>query len=114
MGCSQEMLMVAHLNELTFYNTAVSKTFTCVYYSDDLFRKSISRLKEDIVTANSLVQEANYLAEEMGKQIKYSVTLQIPPANLSPNRKVSIISGDRILVLTLSTATCHFLSFGPL
>lgn len=54
-----------------------------------MFRKSISRLKEDIVTANSLVQEANYLAEEMGKQVKYSVTLQIPPANLSPNRKVS-------------------------
>lgn len=53
-----------------------------------MFRKNISRLKKDIVTANSLVQEANYLAEEMGKQVKYSVTLQIPPANLSPNRKV--------------------------
>ena len=59
-------------------------------FSEEMFRKSISRLKEDIVTANSLVQEANYLAEEMGKQVKYSVTLQIPPANLSPNRKVSV------------------------
>lgn len=59
-----------------------------------MFRKSISCLKEDIVTANSLVQEANYLAEEMSKQVKYSVTLQIPPANLSPNRKVNFYCID--------------------
>ncbi|KAK7582634.1 hypothetical protein V9T40_014079 [Parthenolecanium corni] len=66
---------------------------------DEMFRKSITRLKEDIVTANSLVQEANYLAEEMGKQVKYSVTLQIPPANLSPNRKRrTFVSEPAILV----------------
>ena len=38
--------------------------------------------------ANTLVIEANSLAEEMGKQTEFSVTLQIPAANLSPNRKV--------------------------
>lgn len=55
---------------------------------DEMFRRSIGQLKRDILRANSLVQEANVLAEEMGKQTKFSVTLQIPPANLSPNRKV--------------------------
>ncbi|XKL66819.1 hypothetical protein PGB90_010239 [Kerria lacca] len=66
---------------------------------EEMFRKSISCLKEDIVTANSLVQEANYLAEEMSKQVKYSVTLQIPPANLSPNRKRrTFVSEPAILV----------------
>lgn len=56
---------------------------------DEMFKKSLSQLKEDIMRANSLVQEANVLAEEMGKQTKFAVTLQIPPANLSPNRRVS-------------------------
>lgn len=55
---------------------------------DEMFRRSIGQLKADILRANALVQEANVLAEEMGKQTKFSVTLQIPPANLSPNRKV--------------------------
>lgn len=55
---------------------------------DEMFRRSIGQLKEDILKANSLVQDANSLAEEMGRQTKFSVTLQIPPENLSPNRKV--------------------------
>lgn len=45
-------------------------------------------MKADILRANALVQEANFLAEEVGRQTTFSVTLQIPPANLSPNRKV--------------------------
>lgn len=56
---------------------------------DETFKRSLSQLKADIMRANGCVQEANFLAEEMGKQTKFSVTLQIPPANLSPNRKVS-------------------------
>lgn len=58
------------------------------YFRDEMFRRSIVKLKQDIVRANVLVNEANFLAEEMGKQTKFSVTLQIPPANLSPNRRV--------------------------
>ncbi|XP_066600998.1 kinesin-like protein KIF13A isoform X2 [Prorops nasuta] len=54
---------------------------------DEMFKRSLGQLKTDILKANSLVQEANVLAEEMGKQTKFSVTLQIPPNNLSPNRK---------------------------
>ncbi|KAG7205851.1 hypothetical protein KM043_007787 [Ampulex compressa] len=54
---------------------------------DEMFKRSLGQLKTDILKANALVQEANFLAEEMGKQTKFSVTLQIPPNNLSPNRK---------------------------
>lgn len=57
---------------------------------DEMFRRSLGELKADIVRANAFVQEANVLAEEMEKQTKFSVTLQIPPAKLSPNRRVSI------------------------
>lgn len=56
---------------------------------DEMFRRSLGQLKDDILKANSLVQEANFLAEEMERKTKFSVTLQIPPANLSPNRRVS-------------------------
>lgn len=57
--------------------------------SDEMFKRSLGNLKADIVKANALCQEANFLAEEMGRHTKFSVTLQIPPANLSPNRRVS-------------------------
>lgn len=56
---------------------------------DEMFKRSLGQLKADIMRANGAVQEANFLAEEMEKQTKFSVTLQIPPANLSPNRRVS-------------------------
>lgn len=55
-----------------------------------MFKRSLGQLKADILRANALVKEANFLAEEMGRQTTFSVTLQIPPANLSPNRKVSV------------------------
>ena len=54
-----------------------------------MFRRSLGQLKADIMRANGSVQEANFLAEEMERKTKFSVTLQIPPANLSPNRRVS-------------------------
>lgn len=55
---------------------------------DEIFKRSLVQLKKDIMKANGLVKEANELAEEMNKKTKFSVTLQIPPANLSPNRRV--------------------------
>ncbi|KAI5645017.1 kinesin motor domain-containing protein [Phthorimaea operculella] len=51
--------------------------------------RSLGRLKADILRANALVQEANFLAEEMRRNTRFSVTLQIPPQNLSPNRKMN-------------------------
>ena len=66
---------------------------------DEVFRRSLAQLREDIVRANALAREANVLAEELGKQTRYSVTLQIPPANLSPNRKrIGLVSEPAILV----------------
>lgn len=67
--------------------------------SDEMFKRSLGNLKADIVKANALCQEANFLAEEMGRQTKFSVTLQIPPANLSPNRRRgAFVSEPAILV----------------
>ena len=63
----------------------------CVFvFRDELFRQSLSRLREQVVRANTLVREANFLSEEIGKQTDYQVTLQIPAANLSANRKVGV------------------------
>lgn len=58
---------------------------------DEMFNRNIGQLKTDIIRANALVQEANFLAEEMDRKTKFSVRLQIPPFNLSPNRKVSTL-----------------------
>ncbi|XP_061089735.1 kinesin-like protein KIF13A isoform X2 [Conger conger] len=61
---------------------------------DELFRQSLSRLREQVVKANTLVREANFLAEEMTKLTDYQVTLQIPAANLSANRKRGAIVSE--------------------
>jgi hypothetical protein len=78
-------------------------------FRDEMFRRSLVTLKADIVRANVLVNEANFLAEEMGKQTRFSVTLQIPPANLSPNRKVSVFFSILCLFNAKAlTVTCLF------
>lgn len=61
---------------------------------DELFRQSLSRLREQVVKANTLVREANFLAEDMNKLTDYQVTLQIPAANLSANRKRGAIVSE--------------------
>jgi hypothetical protein len=61
---------------------------------DELFRQSLAKLREQLVKANTLVREANFLAEEMSKLTDYQVTLQIPAANLSANRKVGMALGN--------------------
>ncbi|XP_045900577.1 kinesin-like protein KIF13A isoform X10 [Micropterus dolomieu] len=61
---------------------------------DELFRQSLSRLREQVMKANTLVREANFLAEEMNKLTDYQVTLQIPAANLSANRKRGVIVSE--------------------
>lgn len=75
-----------------------------------MFKRSLGQLKADIMRANGSVQEANFLAEEMEKQTKFSVTLQIPPANLSPNRRVRqihlIFIDKNIIFFIYSTAWC--------
>ncbi|XP_065126597.1 kinesin-like protein KIF13A isoform X2 [Paramisgurnus dabryanus] len=61
---------------------------------DELFRQSLSRLREQVVRANALVREANFLSDEMKKLTDYQVTLQIPAANLSANRKRGAIVSE--------------------
>ncbi|XP_016382316.1 kinesin-like protein KIF13B [Sinocyclocheilus rhinocerous] len=52
-----------------------------------LMNQSLRKLKDQIVKANLLVQEAGFIAEELNKKTEYKVTLQIPAANLNANRK---------------------------
>ncbi|KAM9339439.1 kinesin-like protein KIF13B [Symphorus nematophorus] len=52
-----------------------------------MMTRSLRRLKEQIVRANLLAQEAGFIAEELSKRTEYLVTLQIPAANLDANRK---------------------------
>ena len=60
------------------------------YFRDETFKRSLAKLREDILRANGLAREANNFAEELGRPTRFSVTLQIPPQNLSPNRKVRL------------------------
>ncbi|KAL3888334.1 hypothetical protein ACJMK2_000704 [Sinanodonta woodiana] len=66
---------------------------------DKIFKQSLAKLREEVVKANSLVREANFLAQEMGKKTEFHVTLQIPASNLSPNRRRgAFVSEPAILV----------------
>jgi kinesin family protein 13 len=53
------------------------------------FRKGLKMLRSKLQRINSLVREANSLCREMNKLVRFSVTLQIPAYNLTPNRNVS-------------------------
>uniref|UniRef100_A0A674B2S9 Kinesin family member 13B n=1 Tax=Salmo trutta TaxID=8032 RepID=A0A674B2S9_SALTR len=55
--------------------------------AEAMMTRSLRRLREQIVRANLLVQEAGFIAEELNKRTDYLVTLQIPAANLNANRK---------------------------
>ncbi|XP_051922596.1 kinesin-like protein KIF13A isoform X3 [Hippocampus zosterae] len=82
-------------DRLTFQtHTAHGKLQLWTEERDELFRQSLSRLREQVLKANTLVREANFLAEEMSKLTDYQVTLQIPAANLSANRKRGAIVSE--------------------
>lgn len=68
-------------------NSGSSQSECWAHEKDDTFRRTLAQLREGIVRANALAREVNDLAGELGKQTQFSVTFQIPPANLSPNRK---------------------------
>lgn len=56
--------------------------------SSNYFKKGLDNLREQLLRANSLCREANSLCKEMNKMLRFSVTLEIPAHNLTPNRKV--------------------------
>ncbi|KFP03466.1 Kinesin-like KIF13A, partial [Calypte anna] len=74
--------------------TAQQKVNLWTEERDELFRQSLAKLREQIVKANTLVREANFLAEEMRKLTDYQVTLQIPAENLSANKKRGAIVSE--------------------
>ncbi|XP_051467835.1 kinesin-like protein KIF13A isoform X1 [Apus apus] len=74
--------------------TAQQKVNLWTEERDELFRQSLAKLREQIVKANTLVREANFLAEEMSKVTDYQVTLQIPAENLSANKKRGAIVSE--------------------
>eukprot|EP00066_Takifugu_rubripes_P020766 XP_011610032.1 PREDICTED: kinesin-like protein KIF13B isoform X1 [Takifugu rubripes] len=59
-----------------------------------MMTRSLRRLKEQIVRANLLAQEAGFFAEELNKKTEYLVTLQIPAANLDANRKRDVVLSE--------------------
>uniref|UniRef100_A0A7N9ALR7 Kinesin-like protein n=1 Tax=Mastacembelus armatus TaxID=205130 RepID=A0A7N9ALR7_9TELE len=68
-----------------------------------LMTRSLRRLREQIVRANLLAQEAGFFAEELNKRTEYLVTLQIPAANLDANRKVESAFMRFLTLLTYLT-----------
>ncbi len=84
---------------LTSPNSVASKIEKWAQERDELFKKSLTKLREDIVRAKELAYEANLIADEMEKCTEFKVTLQIPAANLSPNRRRgAFVSEPAILV----------------
>ncbi|XP_074540625.1 kinesin-like protein KIF13B isoform X2 [Halichoeres trimaculatus] len=59
-----------------------------------MMTRSLRRLREQIVRANLLAQEARFIAEELNKRTEYLVTLQIPAANLDANRKRDVVLSE--------------------
>ena len=66
---------------------------------DDTFKRGLAKLRGEIIRANGLAREANWLAAEMGQAVSFGVTLQIPPHNLTPSRRTgAFVSEPAILV----------------
>ncbi|XP_076027020.1 kinesin-like protein KIF13B isoform X2 [Genypterus blacodes] len=59
-----------------------------------MMTRSLRRLREQIVRANLLAQEAGFIAEELNKRTEYLVTLQIPATNLDANRKRNVVLSE--------------------
>uniref|UniRef100_A0A8B9LFP5 Kinesin family member 13B n=1 Tax=Astyanax mexicanus TaxID=7994 RepID=A0A8B9LFP5_ASTMX len=66
----------------------------CVCFREAVLTRSLRKLREQIVKANQLACEASLIAEELNKKTEYSVTLQIPAANLDANRKRDTVLGE--------------------
>ena len=65
---------------------------------EDTFKSGLAKLREDIIRANVLAREASLLSQEMGRNTSFSVTLQIPAHNLTPNKRRGVLCEPAILV----------------
>ena len=86
-------------------NSRRSNKYERLKSMDETYKQGMSELREDIIRANGMVREANLLAEEVGNLARFSVTLQIPPHNLTPNRKRGSFISEGIS--TLHTLDIH-------
>ena len=44
---------------------------------DEAFKRSLANLRHEIIRANGLAREANFIAEDIGNPTRFSVTLQV-------------------------------------
>jgi kinesin family protein 13 len=65
----------------------------------DRFKKSLTVLRQSLIRSSIMAREANQMAEELERATKFSVSLQIPSENLSPNcRNGAFMTQPSILV----------------
>lgn len=84
---TRSVFTVGHLDKSEADEVSACFARSCSF-REAMMTRSLRRLKEQIVRANLLAQEAGFFAEELNKKTEYLVTLQIPAANLDANRKV--------------------------
>lgn len=90
---TRSVLAVANFNKNKSDEASVCSA--CPWFREAMMSRGLRRLKEQIVRANLLAQEAGFFAEELNKKTEYLVTLQIPAANLNANRKVGVSTNAR-------------------
>ena len=70
---------------------------------DSKYKRSIEKLKAGWILASALVRDANVVASELQRSVKYSITLRIPPENLSPNNTTGVfVENPSILVKSVN------------
>ena len=73
----------------------------------DAFKKSLSELKSGLVKASGLIREASFLATEMRRAVSYSLTLQMPMENLSPNNASGVFISEPSILVKGSREGCQ-------
>ena len=75
-------------------------------FRDAQFRKSLDKLKSGWLRAAAMVRDANVVAKELERPVKYSITLQIPPEKLSANNATGVFVEDpSILVKSIKNGS---------
>uniref|UniRef100_A0A3Q1H4T1 Kinesin family member 13Ba n=1 Tax=Acanthochromis polyacanthus TaxID=80966 RepID=A0A3Q1H4T1_9TELE len=82
-----DRLSTGHVGGMSHSTSAQSRLRQWSEDREVVLVRSLRRLREQIVKANLLVQEACFIAEELERHTEYRVTLQIPSDNLNANRK---------------------------
>uniref|UniRef100_A0AAQ5Z0F0 Kinesin motor domain-containing protein n=1 Tax=Amphiprion ocellaris TaxID=80972 RepID=A0AAQ5Z0F0_AMPOC len=84
----------SHLLEASDQVRTLCRTTFVLWCREAMMTRSLRRLREQILRARLLAQEAGFIAEELNKRTEYLVTLQIPAANLDANRKRDVVLSE--------------------